>query len=161
MLHTFLSRLWKLFAGSLQWRLLWIFHSKFIIGVSAVIIDPNGNVLLLRHAYWKARSWGLPSGYVVKGESLQSAMKREIQEETGLDVEIVRLLQVRSGFRLRLELTFVGRNAAGMPQVRSGEILEARFFSISDLPNGLLSSHRELILRAFDASANASEVHLV
>src|ERR1700724_1694091 len=153
MLHTCLSRLWKLFAGSLQWRLLWIFHSKFIIGVSAVIIDPNGNVLLLRHAYWKARSWGLPSGYVVKGESLQSAMKREIQEETGLDVEIVRLLQVRSGFGLRLELTFVGRNAAGMP--------EARFFSISDLPNGLLSSHRELILRAFDASANASELHLV
>jgi 8-oxo-dGTP diphosphatase len=161
MFHTFLSRLWKLFAGSLQWRLLWIFHSKFIIGVSAVIIDPNRNVLLLRHAYWKVGSWGLPSGYAVKGESLQSAIKREIKEETGLDAEIGRLLQVKSGFRLRIELTFVGRPGGSMPEVRSGEILEARFFSISNLPNGLLPSHRELILRAFALPADESKAHLV
>lgn len=158
MFHSFLSRLWKLFAGSLQWRILWIFHSKFIIGVSAVITDRNGSVLLLRHAYWRARSWGLPSGYAVRGESLQAAIKREIKEETNLDVEILRLLQVKSGFKLRLEITFIGQHADGSPQVRSGEILEARFFSHQNLPNELLPSHRELILRAFDKSMNHTAV---
>jgi hypothetical protein len=47
--------------GSLQWRVLWLFNSKFNISVAGVIQDEAGRVLLLRHRYWVPEvgaAWG-------------------------------------------------------------------------------------------------------
>jgi ADP-ribose pyrophosphatase YjhB (NUDIX family) len=143
--HTLLSRIWKTLSGTLQWRLLWLFHAKFIIGVSAIVRNPDNHILLLKHKYWKRYGWGLPSGYAIRGESMPVAIQRELREEIGLDAAINSLFQLRSGFRLRLELTFVGSTESSISSPKSGEILEACFFAPDCLPEDILPAHRELI----------------
>lgn len=144
-MYSLLARVWRTFGGALQWRILWLFHSKFILGVSAVVFDDAGGILLLRHKFWKSHSWGLPSGYAVKGESLEETVQREVKEETNLDVEVGRLLRLKSGFRLRLEVSFEARLTGGVLSLDQKEVSAAAFFSRDALPPGLLPSHRELI----------------
>ena len=61
------------------------------LAVSAAIFR-DGKVLLVRRARSPARGfYSLPGGRVEFGESLHTALKREIDEETGLEIEIVGL----------------------------------------------------------------------
>ena len=62
-------------------------------GVAAVIFD-DGRVLLQRRD--DTGRWGLPGGAVEPGESVRSAVIREVLEETGLEVEPIRLIGVYS-----------------------------------------------------------------
>src|SRR6266446_1726883 len=63
------------------------------VSVMAWIEDAEQRVLLVRQAIG-LRLWTLPGGKVKRGESLVKALKREVQEETGLRVEIGSLLGV-------------------------------------------------------------------
>lgn len=83
-LNELLTRLWRM-ARPLQWRILWLAHAKFICGITGVIRDDQGRVLLLRHRLWpESRQWGFPTGYANKGEHHQDTIIREVREETGL-----------------------------------------------------------------------------
>ena len=62
-------------------------------GVAAVILGPEG-VLLQRRE--DNGLWGLPGGSVEPGESVTQAVVREVCEETGLEVEPIRLIGVYS-----------------------------------------------------------------
>jgi ADP-ribose pyrophosphatase YjhB (NUDIX family) len=62
-------------------------------GVAAVIVTADGVLLQRRDDNGK---WGLPGGGVEPGESVRVAIIREVREETGLDVEPVRLVGVYS-----------------------------------------------------------------
>src|SRR6476619_316959 len=62
-------------------------------GVAAVICD--GERVLLQRRDDNGR-WGLPGGGVDPGESVRTAIVREVREETGLDVEPLRLIGVYS-----------------------------------------------------------------
>lgn len=143
-----LSGLWHRVAGSLQWRLLWLTQAKFMVGVSGVVFDGDGRVLLLRHRFWPEGSWGLPGGYAKAGERLETALARELREETGYQFKDVRLLRVVSGYRLRLEVVYAAQLAGGTLQLDPGEVLEARFFGIDELPAQLLASQGPYIAQA-------------
>jgi 8-oxo-dGTP diphosphatase len=139
------ARLWWAMRGRWQWYLLWLLQAKFIVGVTGVIIDDRGRVLLQRHRFWQPSSWGLPSGYVKRKETLEQALRREVREETGLEIVVERLLRVGSGHRLRLEVAYQGRATGGELRLDEREVLEARFFTPRDLPYGLIAAHRDLI----------------
>ena len=62
--------------------------------VSAVIFDRRGRLLLQQRS--DGGQWGLPGGSVEIGESLADAVRREVHEETGLDVTVRRLIGVYS-----------------------------------------------------------------
>ena len=64
--------------------------------VDGVVITPTGVVLIKRKNPPFKGMWALPGGFVEVGETTENACKREILEETGLEVEIVRLLGVYS-----------------------------------------------------------------
>lgn len=137
--------LWKAITGPLQWRALWLAHDKFIVGVSGVILDDEEKVLLLRHTYWPEGSWGLPSGYAESGEKLEDTLKREVKEETGYEVEVDRLLEVNSGYKLRIEATYQGRLVGGEEHLDPNEVKEARFFPLKNPPEGLLKTHKKIV----------------
>jgi 8-oxo-dGTP diphosphatase len=155
-LHDFLSRIWTLLGAPLRRGVVWLFEAKFTLGVSGVITDENGRVLLLKHRYWKDQAWGLPSGCVKRGEQIAVALAREVKEETGLEVEVTDLLEVRTSARTRVEFTFRAKRCNGSASVCSPEILEARFFALTALPKGLLPSHRQIIAVALQASSSSN-----
>lgn len=59
-----------------------------VVAVGAVIFDAEGRLLLVQRARPPSKGlWSLPGGRVEPGESLSTALVREIREETGLEVE--------------------------------------------------------------------------
>jgi mutator protein MutT len=65
-----------------------------ILGVGAIIED-GGRVLLVERGGEPLRGqWSLPGGVVEAGETLADAARREVLEETGLQVEPVRIVEV-------------------------------------------------------------------
>jgi ADP-ribose pyrophosphatase YjhB (NUDIX family) len=67
-------------------------------GVSGVIVR-DGKVLLVKRGKEPYKGcWSLPGGGVEPGESLRDAVKREVREETGLEVEVGRVAGYREGF---------------------------------------------------------------
>jgi ADP-ribose pyrophosphatase YjhB (NUDIX family) len=146
-MKALIARIWRMFSGSLQWRILWIRNAKFIVGVTGVVRDPDGKVLLLRHRFWPRHSqWGLPSGHANKGEPFEETVAREVAEETGLTVKVGRLVSLNSGYRFRVEVAYEAVVTGDRePKVDGFEVLEAQWFEPHELPQGLLPSHRRLI----------------
>jgi ADP-ribose pyrophosphatase YjhB (NUDIX family) len=142
------ARLWRLIRGPLQWRLLWLWHAKFMVGVTGIVRDSEGRVLLLRHRMWPPdRQWGCPTGYANKSETFEDTIIREVREETGLTVKVNELVHVKSGYKLRVEVAYEAQLVGGTLAIDPVEILEATWFSPHNLPNGVQESHRLLIER--------------
>ncbi|MEU8870495.1 NUDIX domain-containing protein [Streptomyces javensis] len=144
-----IARLWRIIRGPMQWRVLWLAHSKFMAGITGVVRDDAGRVLLLRHRMWpEGRQWGLPTGYARAGEDFGQTVVREVREETGLEVKPGRLVRLKSGYKLRIEVAYEAQFVGGDLKIDSFEILEAKWFSPDGLPDGMQESHRLLILGA-------------
>jgi len=134
--------------------------------VAAVITNADGDILL------QLRSdnglWGLPGGSVEIGESVARAILREVREETGLAVEIERLVGVYSDptsqvFRYAdgnvvhyINTLFACRIVGGNLQTCE-ETLDLRFFEPAHLPDDMLRSHR---IRIQDVLANRTEAYI-
>lgn len=131
--------------AALHWRLLWLMHAKFNVGVSGLVTNSAGEVLLLRHVIRRHYAWGLPSGWIEKNETVQEALVREVREEIRLQVKAGEVIHVRSGFALRLEIVIAGALESLEGAGYGVEVSEARFFRPDELPDGLLPAHRELI----------------
>jgi len=66
---------------------------RHIVAASALIRNSQGEIALVKT---ERRGWELPGGQIELGESLIDGLKREIQEECGLEVELGKLMRVRS-----------------------------------------------------------------
>ena len=62
---------------------------------SAVVVDPEGRILLARRGADPARGmWDLPGGFVESGEQPDQTVRRELLEESGLEIELTGLLGI-------------------------------------------------------------------
>lgn len=69
-------------------------NTRVRVGVGVIVLDSRGWILLEKRS--DCGMWGLPGGRIEPGESVTEAAVREVKEETGLNVEITRLLGVYS-----------------------------------------------------------------
>lgn len=109
-------------------------NDQFLIGVTGIIFDDDGRVLLFRHTYRDTDSWSLPGGYIKAKEHPKEALEREIKEESGLIVSADERLKLRTDRESpRIDITYVGKFIGGDFKA-SDEVKEAQFFSFSKLP---------------------------
>ena len=123
-------------------------NTRFTVTAGAVILNDKGEVLLLKHRFRPGSGWGLPGGFMEKGEQPIDALRRELREEIGLEVDDVKVFAARS-FRKpkQVEVLFRGR-ANAQVKSRTMEVERAEWFAIDSLPEGLPRDQRVYIERA-------------
>ena len=119
--------------------------NHFRIGMYALIFD-DGRVLLAhrRDIDW----WNLPGGGMEIGETVEEAVRREVREETGLEVQVERLVGVYSKpQKQEVVLTFRCRVTGGVLQTTE-ESRACSYFPPDALPHNTLPKHRERVMDA-------------
>ena len=149
MLRNLLGALWRgTPRGARVWG-VWLANAHFTVTVGAVARDPAGRVLLFNHVFRKGSGWGIPGGFVKKGEQPDEALRRELREESGLELSEVELAFVRTHARPRqVEIIFRCRADAGDAPSLNSEIRGVEWFELDRLPPGLSRDQRGLVERA-------------
>ncbi|SEE90818.1 NUDIX hydrolase [Ruania alba] len=127
----------------------------WLSGVSAVVVDPDGRILLGRRT--DTGRWAVVSGILDPGEQPAVAAVREVAEETGIHAEVESLVSVHSGEEITypngdrasyLDLTFLCRYRSGQARVGDDESLEVGWFRPDGLPEDLQETSRQRIADA-------------
>lgn len=143
-----LSRLWRRLPKRVRrWGVL-LAEARFTVTTGAVIVDEQGRVLLLQHRFRAGSGWGIPGGFVRAGEQPEAALRRELREELGAELESLELSFVRAlESYQQVELIFRCRIRGNIfPQAM--EVQRAAWFAVNELPAGLSADQRALIERA-------------
>src|SRR6267378_1910732 len=109
----------------------------------------------VEHVFRPDEGWGIPGGFMSKGEQPEAALRRELREEIGIEVQDVELLLARTLTKSRQIEIYFRAKALGSPEPCSFEIKSARWFAVDDLPIELSKDQRRLIRRALIASENS------
>ena len=153
MLKKVLGALWRHAPKSVRRWGVRLVEPRFTVTAGAVITDDKGRVLLLNHVFRIGSGWGIPGGFIEKGEQPEAALRRELREEIGLELERVELAFVRTLKKpSQVEIIFRCR-ASGSTGSRSIEIKSAQWFTLDHLPPGLPPDQRKLIGRALNNGA--------
>jgi ADP-ribose pyrophosphatase YjhB (NUDIX family) len=120
------------------------------VAVNVAVIH-EGKILLTKRDDFQI--WCLPSGGVEEGESLAEAAIRETKEETGIDVELTRLVGVYSrlgvfGLPDGHAVLYEGRPIGGELTLQPGETIDVRYFAFDEIPSELAFAHRQRIADA-------------
>ena len=118
---------------------------QVMIGVGAVIEDRTGKVLLVKHkpergGFWQGK-WICPGGKLEFGETIEEGIKREVREETRLEIDLVTPLPafdriVRSDERVTLHVIYIDYLArlTGGDLKAGSDVGEARWVAKKDIP---------------------------
>lgn len=133
-------------------------RNKVTLGVQAMVWDEARRVLLVRHGY--RPGWHFPGGGVEKAESVDSALARELEEETGIALEgPPRLFGIYSHFdafpgdHIVLFVADAWRRTREITPNR--EIAEVGFFALESLPHETTPQTRRRIDEVFFARPRA------
>jgi ADP-ribose pyrophosphatase YjhB (NUDIX family) len=136
-LHIVLLRVFRRLPVWARRRVVRLLAPSYTVGAIAVVERSDGAVLLVRHSY--RMRWGTPGGLLARGETPREAVRREVAEEVGLDVEIVaEPAVVVDPEPQRVDVIFRCVVAGGADpdaaRPRSPEIVECRWFPADELP---------------------------
>jgi ADP-ribose pyrophosphatase YjhB (NUDIX family) len=121
------------------------------LAVNVAVIQ-DGKILLTKRNDFHV--WCLPSGGVEQGESIAEAAIRETKEETGIDIQLTRLVGVYSRLGGVPEISahaalFEARPIGGEIRIQPGETLEVRYFSLDEIPTEMFFGHQKRLEDAF------------
>lgn len=125
------------------------------LAVNVAVLHENKILLTQREDF---ETWILPSGGVEEGESLAQAAIRETKEETGLDVELTRLVGVYSrlgSFSPGYMVLFAARPIGGEIRCQPDETIAVEWFDFDQLPSPLSAGHKRRIADAISGASGA------
>jgi mutator protein MutT len=157
MLNDLLGAIWRRTPVRLKRWTMRATHARFLVTAGAIITDDRGRVLLLKHRFRPGTGWGMPGGYIETGEQPEEALRRELREEAGLEIEKIELLFVRAFTKPRqIEIVFLCQ-AIGNPDQLNYEIEKAEWFSLDELPRELPKDQAEQIQLALGDGAGRQD----
>ena len=129
------------------------FQRSMTLGVRGLVLDDRNRVLLVRHTY--VSGFYLPGGGVEKGETLIEALKRELHEETNIQLDETPELfglyfNRRFSIRDHVALYVVRSFRLTQPHAPDREIAEAGFFALDALPADTTPATRARISEALE-----------
>ena len=125
-------RLVLLVPAPLQALATYLVASRVSCGVTAIITDEQGRLLVVRHTY-RRPAWGFPSGLVGRREQPEEALARELREELGVTARIGALLHAEKAI-WRRHLTLAYRAEISGEVRHSPETDAHRYITIDELP---------------------------
>src|SRR5688572_19859550 len=91
-----LGLVWNILPGWVRLKIIRTTQAKFTVSAAAIITNEQRQVLLLNHVLRPFHGWGLPGGFIGVREQPEDAIRREVREETGLELEDLVMFQVRT-----------------------------------------------------------------
>jgi len=121
--------------------------------VTAIIEFPDNKILLIKRGTVVFLGyWALPGGRVDAGETVEQAVVREVREETGLNVKIVRKIGeyhesgVQDGIKYDYYSTcFLVKRVMGKMKRGEEEIEQIKLFDLKEIPERLAFEHSSMI----------------
>jgi len=101
-----------------------------------VVIKKGDKILLLKHKTRNQDIYACLAGFVEAGESIEHALRREVREETGLEITGIRYMGSQAWpFPYQLMIGFIADYLSGEIQIQEDEISEALWCDACNLPN--------------------------
>ena len=161
MLSNLLGRVWQASPRRMRRWGVWLWEPRFMVTAGAVVLDEAGRVLLLKHIFRSGSGWGIPGGFIEAGEQPEEALRRELREEVGIEIERVELAFVRTLRRpQQVEVMFRCRarsDATNAAHPRSMEIESLAWFALVALPPALPAGQQRLIERTLGLDVAAAK----
>lgn len=145
MVDEIAGKFWKVMPPGLRAFLTRRIQVTFTSSAAGIVVNEKGEVLLLDHLLRPASGWGIPGGFLEKGEQGHDAVRREIKEECGIEVSDIKLYRVRT-LKRHIEIVYIAKGE-GEPEVRSREIRDARWFVLDEMP-GEMSLQQQFMIKA-------------
>ena len=113
------------------------YPTRPIVGVGTVVLDGDMVLMIQRGKPPRQGSWSLPGGAQELGETIHEAARREVREETGLEIEILGLIDVVDSVRpdaddkieYHYTLIDMAGHAVGGTLMAGGDAQDCRWFT--------------------------------
>jgi ADP-ribose pyrophosphatase YjhB (NUDIX family) len=125
------------------------------LGVRGMVVDGEGRVLLIEHTY--VPGWHMPGGGVERGETAETAVRRELLEEAGIVLTrpptLLSVHDNNANHRGDHVLVFLCRDWEQVEATSRGEIHAVGWFAPDALPDGATKGTRARIREALEGGA--------
>ena len=125
-----------------------------VVAVGAVILSDDKILLVKRKNPPGQGLWTIPGGVVELGETLKDALKREVREETGLEIEVIKPIEIVDEIvrdeneKIRFHyviIDFLAKPAGGELRA-SSDVLDAKWIKFGEIENYKISKTLKRIL---------------
>lgn len=125
-----------------------------ICAAGVIVTDPDNKILLIKRS--DDGNWCIPGGVMDVGESIQETAKREVLEETNINIEEMKLLNVYSGGQQHhiypnsdevyfVNVVFLSSTFSGHFKADGIESAEIKFYNIDELPENISPTNKPFI----------------
>lgn len=131
-------------------------HKCIILNGSCVIVKNKDGFILMQQRKYPYGKWGLPGGLMELGESTEDTAKREVLEETGLNIEKLKLIGVYSGEEYFcyaengdefyvVTTAYITDDYEGTVTVNDNESIKFEWLDPNKLPDDVAKTHKYII----------------